>query len=84
VFSTLEGRKITQTLESGNRIEAETSSNAAAGFCPREATAGGLRSREMLAKKINTGTRSYLRRFECMSGTDPDVCLRDRLQNSGL
>jgi hypothetical protein len=55
VFSTLEARKITLTLESGNRIEAETSSNAAAGFCLREATADGLLSREMLAAKINTG-----------------------------
>lgn len=63
--STLKAREITLTLQPGNRIEAETSSNAAAGFCRREATVGNLLSREMLAARI-TGADHISRA--------PDVC----------
>jgi hypothetical protein len=51
VTSTPKPREITLTLQSGDRIKAETSSNAAAGFCCREATVGDLFTREMLAEK---------------------------------
>lgn len=64
--STLKAREITLTLQPGNRIEAETSSNAAAGFCRREATVGNLLSREMLAARINTGADHI--------SPAPDVC----------
>ena len=51
--NTLKAREITLTLQSGNRIDAETSSNAAAGFCRREAIAGDSVSRETLQEELN-------------------------------
>ena len=53
VSSALKARAITLTLQSGNRIGAETSSNAAAGFCRRETMPGNSVSRETLRKELN-------------------------------
>jgi len=53
VSRALKAREITLTLQSGNRIDAETGSNTAAGFCRREPIAGDSVSRETLREELN-------------------------------
>ena len=84
VSSPLKSPGITLTGQSGNRFDAETSSNAAAGWCPRETTAGDLPSPEMLSEKFNTRRENISYVSACLSGANPDISLRDPLQTSGL